>query len=184
MYKNLTQKYLQPLRVFGQSTVQFNVGSTMTIRLPYTSIPRIADKAMSPWLVLDETYLTINSWHSNFASYGREPWSSGYGRDSCSKGRGIKSQHRILDGHFSFICCKNCNVCLKKTKINENEAWGDPLIFCIIRHPYWISCRPTPRTSKRRPFGNHSRPFPTHLTQKLLNDLEPMPKPKSKLASR
>ena len=23
---------------------------------------------------------------------------------------------------FTFICCKNCNVCLKRPKINENEA--------------------------------------------------------------
>ena len=22
---------------------------------------------------------------------------------------------------FTFICCKNCNVCLKKTKINEKR---------------------------------------------------------------
>ena len=23
---------------------------------------------------------------------------------------------------FTFICCKNCNVCLKRPKINEKEA--------------------------------------------------------------
>ena len=35
--------------------------------------------------------------------------------DSCSNGREFKFRHRILDGHFfTFICCKNCNVCLKK----------------------------------------------------------------------
>ena len=36
--------------------------------------------------------------------------------DSCSKGREFESWH-ILDGHFfTFICCKNCNVCLKRQK--------------------------------------------------------------------
>ena len=45
------------------------------------------------------------------------------GRDSRSKGRGFKSGHCILDGRFSpYICCKNCNVCLKRPKINEKEA--------------------------------------------------------------
>ena len=39
------------------------------------------------------------------------------GRDSCSKGRGFESQDHILDGHFFiFICCKNCNACLKRRK--------------------------------------------------------------------
>ena len=45
------------------------------------------------------------------------------GDDSCSKGRGFESRHHILDGHvFTFICCKNCIVCLKRPKINEKEA--------------------------------------------------------------
>ena len=49
------------------------------------------------------------------------------GRDSHSKGRGFESQHRILDGHFfTYICCKNCNVCLKRPKINEKEAGVGP----------------------------------------------------------
>ena len=48
------------------------------------------------------------------------------GDDSCSKGRGFESQHRILDGHFfTFICCKKCIVCLKRPKINEKEARVD-----------------------------------------------------------
>ena len=25
---------------------------------------------------------------------------------------------------FTFICCKNCNVCFKKTKINEKVGAG------------------------------------------------------------
>ena len=45
------------------------------------------------------------------------------GRDSRSIGHGFDSRHRILDGHFfTHICCKNCNVCLKRPKINEKEA--------------------------------------------------------------
>ena len=42
------------------------------------------------------------------------------GRDSLIEGCEFESQCRILDGHFfTVICCKNCNVFLKKTKINE-----------------------------------------------------------------
>ena len=43
-----------------------------------------------------------------------DPWSSGYG---------FESLHRKLGGNniFSYIRCKNCNVCLKKTKINKNR---------------------------------------------------------------
>ena len=45
------------------------------------------------------------------------------GRDSRSEGCGFESRHRILDGHFfTYICCKNCIVCLKRPKINEKEA--------------------------------------------------------------
>ena len=45
------------------------------------------------------------------------------GGDSCFKGREFKSQHHILDGHiYTFICCKKCNVCLKKMKINVKET--------------------------------------------------------------
>ena len=38
-----------------------------------------------------------------FWNFGREPWSTGYGRRLISKGCGFKSQHRILDGRFSNI---------------------------------------------------------------------------------
>ena len=37
----------------------------------------------------------------NIVLKGSEPWSSGYGRHSCSRGRGFESQHQILEGHFS-----------------------------------------------------------------------------------
>ena len=49
------------------------------------------------------------------------------GGDSCSKGGGFKSQHRILDGHFfTFICCRNCNVLNDKSKINEKKSGNGP----------------------------------------------------------
>ena len=49
------------------------------------------------------------------------------GDDSCLKGRGFESRRRILDGHFfTFICCKNCNVCLKKTKNKQKRGRGWP----------------------------------------------------------
>ena len=45
------------------------------------------------------------------------------GDDSCSKGSRCESWHCILDGHFfTLICCKNCIVCLKRPKINAEEA--------------------------------------------------------------
>ena len=49
------------------------------------------------------------------------------GRDSRSKGREFEYLHCILDGHsLTYICCKNCNVCLKRPKINEKEAGVGP----------------------------------------------------------
>ena len=49
------------------------------------------------------------------------------GRDSRSEGCGFESRHRILDGHFfTYNCCKNCNVCLKRPKINEKVAGVGP----------------------------------------------------------
>ena len=46
---------------------------------------------------------------------GRNPGLEVMGGDSCSKGRDFESRRHILDGHFfTFICSKNCNVCLKR----------------------------------------------------------------------
>ena len=51
------------------------------------------------------------------------------GRDSRSEGHGFESQHCILDGHFfTYNCCKNCNVRLKRPKINEKEAEVGPFL--------------------------------------------------------
>ena len=49
------------------------------------------------------------------------------GRDSRSKGCGLESRYCILVGHFfTNICCKNCNGCLKRPKINVKEAGIGP----------------------------------------------------------
>ena len=41
------------------------------------------------------------------------------GGDSYSGSRGFESQHHVLDGHvFTYICCKNWNVCLKMKEKN------------------------------------------------------------------
>ena len=48
------------------------------------------------------------------------------GRDSCSEGRGFKSQHCILDGHFSHIFVVKFVILFKKTRINKKEAEDAP----------------------------------------------------------
>ena len=56
---------------------------------------------------------------------GREPWSSGYGKRLTFR----RSWVRILEpytGWTFFTYCKNCNVCLKRPKINEKEAGVGP----------------------------------------------------------
>ena len=48
---------------------------------------------------------------------------------SGSKGRKFESWHRIVDGHFfAYVCCKNCNVCLKRQK-NEKGAGVGPFFL-------------------------------------------------------
>ena len=52
------------------------------------------------------------------------------GSDSRSNGCGFESRHRILDRHFfTNICCKNCNVCLKRPKINKKRGRGWPIFL-------------------------------------------------------
>ena len=47
------------------------------------------------------------------------------GRDLHSEGRGFESRHCILNGHFfTYICCKNCIVCLKITKNKRKKEAG------------------------------------------------------------
>ena len=50
------------------------------------------------------------------------------GDDSGSRVRGFESQHRILDGHFfTFVCCKNSIVCLKKAANKRKRGRGWPI---------------------------------------------------------
>ena len=51
------------------------------------------------------------------------------GVDSRSKGRGFESQPRYwMDmTFFTFICCKNCIVCLKRPKINKKRGRVGPI---------------------------------------------------------
>ena len=52
------------------------------------------------------------------------------GGDSHSEGRGFESRHRILMDIFSHIFVVIvCNVCLKRTKINEKEAGVGPFFL-------------------------------------------------------
>ena len=44
------------------------------------------------------------------------------GRDSRSKGHGFESGQDTGWTFFTYICYKNCNVCLKRPKINKKEA--------------------------------------------------------------
>ena len=45
------------------------------------------------------------------------------GGDSCSKDCGFESLHHILDGQFfTFICCKNCNVCLIRKNPKKRQV--------------------------------------------------------------
>ena len=48
---------------------------------------------------------------------GGSPGFVAMGDDLWSRGCGFESRCHILDGHFfTFICCKNCHVCLKRRK--------------------------------------------------------------------
>ena len=62
--------------------------------------------------------LKLNFEDKNDVHLGGSPGLVVMGRDSS----GFESWHRILDGYFfTYICCKNCIVCLKSTKINDNN---------------------------------------------------------------
>ena len=74
------------------------------------------------------------------------------GEDSCSNGCEFESWHNILDGYFfTFICCKNCNVGLKKTKINEKEAGFGPFFYHKLNIP---SASVEETSLKRLPSGS------------------------------
>ena len=58
---------------------------------------------------------------------GREPWSSGYGKRLKFQRSWVRFPALYTGWTFlTFICCKNCKVCLKRPKINEKEAGVGP----------------------------------------------------------
>ena len=58
---------------------------------------------------------------------GGEPRSSGYGKRLKFQRSWVRFS-ALYTGwtFFTFICCKNCKVCLKRPKINEKEAGVGP----------------------------------------------------------
>ena len=66
----------------------------------------------------------LNSNQPNIRSAVKEPWSSGYGRRLAFERLWVRIP--VPDTGwtlFTLYCCKNCNVCLKRQKINQKEAW-------------------------------------------------------------
>ena len=73
-------------------------------------------------LLFGQHLINIGQLFILYGRVGRSPGLVAMGGDSRSEGRGFESRHCILDGHFfTYICCKNCNVCLKRPKINEKR---------------------------------------------------------------
>ena len=64
-------------------------------------------------------------------------WSPGLvvkGGYLCFKGNEFEVQHLILDGHFfTIICCKNCNVCLKRHKYIKKRL-GVAIIDHMVKY--------------------------------------------------
>ena len=58
---------------------------------------------------VSESVLRFSVW-STICSNGRKPWSSGNGRRLSLRSRVFESQHCILGGLFTLICCKKFNV--------------------------------------------------------------------------
>ena len=88
------------------------------------------DRSLNPVIVKNLYWTFIINFIEKTKNKKRLGQSSGLvvmGRDSHLKGRGFESQHQILDGgFFTYICCKNCNICLIRPKINEKEAGVGP----------------------------------------------------------
>ena len=65
--------------------------------------------------------------------FGREPWSSGYGRRLMIQRLWVRipAPYTGWTWHFfTLICCKNCsNVCLKKTENKRKRGQGWPIFF-------------------------------------------------------
>ena len=61
------------------------------------------------------------------------PWSSGYGKRLTFQRSSVRFPAPYTGWtFFTFICYKNCKVCLKRPKINEKEAGVGP-----FKKEYW-----------------------------------------------
>ena len=69
-------------------------------------------------------------------------------KDSCYKCHGFESQHRILDGHFSYLFVLKIVILLGKTKINEKVGRDGPFfiikscLLCFNQKDLKIICQP------------------------------------------
>ena len=75
------------------------------------------------------TYSFLSNMASTtFQLLGGSPGLVVMGDDSCSRGCEFESRRRILDGHFfTFICCKNCIVWLKKAEKERKRGQHWPI---------------------------------------------------------
>ena len=57
------------------------------------------------------------------------------GDNSCSRVCGFESRRHLLDGHFfTLICCKNCNVCLNRSKKRKKR----PGLAHFLKNSYFM----------------------------------------------
>ena len=64
-----------------------------------------------------------------YYEHGREPWSSGYEKRLTFQRLWVRFPAQYTGWtFFTFICYKNCKVCLKRPKINEKEAGVGPFL--------------------------------------------------------
>ena len=54
------------------------------------------------------------------------------GRDSCSKGHGFESQHRILDGHFSHLFVVKIVMFVRKDENKRERGWEWPIFYKML----------------------------------------------------
>ena len=77
--------------------------------------------------------MQLNSNTKNWLN-GGGPGQVVMGGDSCSKGCEFESRHCILDGHlFTFICCKNYNLCVWKDENTWRRGRGWPIFVKWIK---------------------------------------------------
>ena len=61
-----------------------------------------------------------------------------------------KLHHSTVWTFFALICCRNCNVCWKKTENKRKRGWGWSILKIITK---WAACKLPGRTHLRRTSG-------------------------------